>query len=154
MGREAVLEVRGRVEFLARTLKRVLMFACEPERAVEFVLDPASLQHPFGLEAFKVRQVAQRGEAERLQELLRRHVSERGARLGGANGAVDQALALERGDDVAADLSPRQPGNLPPRHRLQISDRRQRKGLRLGVIAESSRKSTLSRIEEIGTGIL
>ena len=46
--------------------------------------------------------------------------------------AVDQAVALERGDDVAADLPPRQPRNLPPCDRLQISDRREGKGLRPG----------------------
>ena len=37
-------------------------------------------------------------------------------------------------DDVAADLASRQFRNLPPRHRLQISDRRQRKGFRLGEL--------------------
>ena len=90
---------------------------------------PRPLQRAFGLKALEVRQVAQRGEAERLQEFLRGHIGERRAGLRGADGAVDQAVALERGDDVAADLPSRQFRNLPPRHRLQISDRRQGKGL-------------------------
>ena len=38
--RETVLEVRGRVELFARTLKRVLMFVREPEGAIEIILLP------------------------------------------------------------------------------------------------------------------
>ena len=106
----------------------ILLFR-QPERVVELILPLPCLHQAFGLEPLEVGQVAQRGEAERLQEFPRRHIGERRAGLRGADGAVDQAVAFERGDDVAADLASRQLGNFPPRHRLQISDRRQGKGL-------------------------
>ena len=116
-----------RVQF--RVVGRVLVSHQQPEGAVEIILWH-SLQQASGLELFEVGQVSQRSEPERLQEFPRRHIGERRAGLRGADGAVDEPLALEGGDDVAADLPSRQLRNLPPCDRLQISDRRQRKGLR------------------------
>ena len=90
------------------------------------------------------------------RNFLRRHIGERRAGLRGADGAVDQAVALEGGDDVAADLASRQLGNLPPCDRLQISDRRQGKGLRPGqfrnVIPSPSRMRGADRRGEAGFG--
>src|ERR1700733_12813465 len=121
--RETVLEVRGRIELFGHTLKRILIFVSEAERAIEVLPLLSALQQAFGLEPLEVRQIAQRGQPESLQECPRRDIGERGAGLGGADRPVDQAAALERGDDVTTDLPPRQPGNLPPCDRLQISDR-------------------------------
>ena len=63
---------------------------------------------------------------------------------------------LRAGDDVAADLPSRQPGNLPPRDRLQISDRGQRKGLRPGqfrnVVPSQSGMGGADRRGEAGFG--
>ena len=78
----------------------------QAERAVEVVVSLPCLHQAFGLEPFEVGQVAQGGEAERLQEFPRRHIGERRAGLRGADRAVDQSVALEGGDDVAADLAP------------------------------------------------
>jgi hypothetical protein len=64
----------------------VLLFR-QPERAVQFFVALPSLQQAFGLEPFEVGQVAQGGEAERLQECLRGDIGERGAGLRGADGA-------------------------------------------------------------------
>ena len=102
-GRETVLEVRRRIELFARALKRV-PFVRQPKRAIEISLLLVCLQQAFGFEPFEVGQVAQRGEAKRLQEFPRGDIGEGGAGLRRADGAVDQALAFQRGDDVAADL--------------------------------------------------
>ena len=92
-----------------------------------------------------------------LQECPRRHIGEGRAGLRRADRAVDQAMALERGDDVAADLAPRQPGNLPSRDRLQISDRSQREGLRPGqlgnVVRSKSRMRSADRRGEARFGV-
>jgi hypothetical protein len=113
-------------------LQSILFLFCQPERAVELGLTPIFLHQAVGLESLEVRQVAEGGEAKDLQESLRRDIGERGARLRGADRAVDQAVLLERGNDVASDLASRELGNLPPRDRLQISDGGQGKGLRPG----------------------
>ena len=106
-----------------------LLLVSQPQRAVQFFVALPSLQQAFGLEPLEVGQVAQRAEAERLQKFPRRHIGEGGAGLRRADGAVDQAVALERGDDVAADLAPREPGNLTSGDRLQIGDRGEDKAL-------------------------
>ena len=71
--------------------KHIFLLAAEPERAVEVVVALPSRQQAFGLErpgnshplcTFEVRQVAQRSEAERLQEFPRRHIGEGGAGFG------------------------------------------------------------------------
>jgi hypothetical protein len=85
----------------------------DPKRAVEVVVPLPSPQQFFGLEPLEVRQVAESGKAERLQEFPRRHIGEERAGLRRADRAVDQALAFQRSDDVAADLPRRQPRNLP-----------------------------------------
>src|SRR5574337_736817 len=102
--------------------------SCSPPRR-------GALEQPIGLKPLEVGQVAQGGESKNLQEFPRRDIGERRARLRRADGAVDQALAFQRGDDVAADLPTRQPGNLPPGHRLQIGDRRQGKILGAGEVS-------------------
>jgi hypothetical protein len=121
-GRIAFSVVRGGVQLW------ILLFR-QPERLVEIVVALPAPQQAFSLEPLEVWQVAQGDEAERLEEFPRRDIGERRAGLGSADGAVDEPMALERSDDVAADLAADQPGNLPPGDRLQISDRRQRKGL-------------------------
>ena len=89
------------------TRSRVELFLLidDPKGAVEVVQPRPCVQQAFGLEPVEVRQIAQGGEAERLQECLRRHIGEGGAGLRGADRAVDQAVALEGGDDVAAAVS-------------------------------------------------
>jgi hypothetical protein len=83
-------------------------------------------------------------------------ISKRRHGLGGADRAVDEAMAFQGGDDVAADLAARQFANLPPRHRLQISDRGQGKGLRpsdLGhVVPSQSGMGRKDRRYEAGFG--
>jgi hypothetical protein len=70
----------------------------QQERAVEVGILLPCLQQAFGLEPFEVRQVAQRGEPERLQEFPRGDIRKRRAGLRGADRAVDQPVAFERGD--------------------------------------------------------
>jgi hypothetical protein len=112
----------------------IILLAAEAERVIQIILSLPCLQQAFGLELFEVRQIAKSGEAERLQEFSCRHIGERRARLRRADGAVDEAMTLEGGDDVAADFAAREPGNLPPRHRLQIGDRGQDEGFGPGEI--------------------
>ena len=114
---------------VARKKAVVVPRARKSERAVEVLPPLPCLHQAFGLEPLEVGQVAQRGERERLQEFSRRHIGEGGAGLRRADRAVDQAVAFQGGDQVAADLPARQFGNLPPRDRLQISDGGQREGL-------------------------
>ena len=78
---------------VARKYVAVILSIAKPERAVEVVLPLPAPQQAFGLEPFEVRQIAQGGEAERLEEFPRRHISKRRPRLRGADGAVDQAVA-------------------------------------------------------------
>ena len=63
---------------------------------------------------------------------------------------------LERGNDVATDLPSRQLGDLPPRHRLQICDRGQRKGFGPGqfrnVVPSQSGMGGADRRGEAGFG--
>jgi hypothetical protein len=54
----------------------------DPKRAVEVVVPLPSPQQFFGLEPLEVRQVAESGKAERLQEFPRRHIGEERAGLG------------------------------------------------------------------------
>ena len=75
--------------------KAILLLFRQPKRAIEIILPLPSLHQAFGLEPFEVGQVAQGGEAERLQEFPRRHIGERRAGLRRADRAVDQAMALE-----------------------------------------------------------
>ena len=120
----------------------------EAEHPIQFRFPLPGLHQAFGLEPFEVGQVAQGSEAERLEEFPRRHIRKRRAGLRGADGAVDQAVAFERGNDVAADLASRELRNLPPCDRLQISDRGQRKGSALvsSPIASPARPGWTARI--------
>jgi hypothetical protein len=77
----------------------------QPKSTIEIIYLPR-LDEAFGLEPLEVGQIAKSGEAERLQESLRRHISKGCAWLRRADGAVDEPMALEGGDDVAADLPP------------------------------------------------
>ena len=91
----------------------VILSITKPERTVEVVVPLPAPKQASGLEPFEVGQIAQGGEAERLQEFPRGDIRERGAGLRGADRAVDQPMALEGGDDVAADFASREPRNLP-----------------------------------------
>jgi len=71
----------------------VFLGSAKPKSVVQFLLTLHAVKEPFGLEPLEVGQVAQGGEAERLQECPRRHVSERGAGLRGADVAVDEPVA-------------------------------------------------------------
>jgi hypothetical protein len=102
----SVLGPRARVELFVLLVR-------QPNRAIEIILSLPYPQLALGLEPLEVGQVAQRGEAERLQEFPRRHIGERRAGLRRSDGAVDQAMTFQRSDNVAADFAPRQPGNLP-----------------------------------------
>jgi hypothetical protein len=89
------------------------------------------------------------------QGISRRYIGEGGARLRGADRAVNKLIAFQRSDDVAADLPPRQPQNLPPCDRLQISDGGQRKGFGPGRLCNavlSSRMRGSNRRGEAGFG--
>ena len=83
--RDAASEVRGHVELFARTLERVLVVPRQPERLIEVVFPLPAFQQAVGLESLEVRQVAEGGEAEDLQEFLRRDIGERRAGLRGAD---------------------------------------------------------------------
>ena len=65
-------------------------------------------------------------------------------------------MALQRGDDVAADLPPRQLRDLPPRDRLQIGDRGQGEGFGPGqfrnVVPSQSGMRSADRRREAGLG--
>jgi hypothetical protein len=100
-------------------LQRRIFFVEEAECAVGFGLALGCLRRAFAFEPLDVGQVAQRGEPERLEELPRRHIGEGGAGLRGADRAVNEPVALEGGDDVAADFAARQFRNLPPRDRCK-----------------------------------
>jgi hypothetical protein len=89
------------------------MAAPKPEWAIQCFLALPSLQEAFSLEPLEVGQVAQRGEPERIQEFPRRDLGEWRARLRRADGAVDQAMALQSADHIAADLASREFRNLP-----------------------------------------
>ena len=68
---------------VARKHVAFFLSIAKPERGVEVGIPLPSLRWAFGLEPFEVRQVAQRGEAERLQEFPRRDISKRRARAEG-----------------------------------------------------------------------
>ena len=76
-------------------MQRRIFFVEEAECAVEFGLALGCLRREFAFEPFDVGQVAQGGEPEHLEELPRRHIGERRARLRRADRAVDKALAFE-----------------------------------------------------------
>ena len=80
------------------------ILARKAKGAVELRLGSRPLQQTFVHELFDVGEVAQRPEAENLQELLCRHIGEGRAGFGRAQSTVDEAIALQRSDDVAADL--------------------------------------------------
>ena len=70
---------------VAREHVAVILSIAKPERAVEVVLALPAPRQALGLDPLEVRQVAQGGEPERLQEFPRRHIGERapgcGARI-------------------------------------------------------------------------
>src|SRR5271165_4248335 len=66
--------------------------------------------------------MAQGGEPKHFKESFRRDISEGRPRLGRAEAPVDEAMTLQRADDVAADLPSGKPRDLRPRCWLQVSD--------------------------------
>lgn len=87
------------------------------------------MQEPLVFEPLDVGQIPQARQSEDLEESLRRDISNRRAGLGRAQSAVDETVALQRADDVAAYLLAGEARDLRARRRLQIGDRRDRQEL-------------------------
>jgi len=68
------------------------------KNGVEIGLGLWHLQESFVFKPFDAGKIAQRREAEDLQELFRRHIGKRRAWLRRAQGAIDQAMAPDRCD--------------------------------------------------------
>jgi hypothetical protein len=76
------------IEFrVPRKSVAVILWITEAQRAVELILRLPSLKQPFGLEPLEVRQIAEGADPKHLQEFPRRHIGERRAGLGSADGA-------------------------------------------------------------------
>ena len=95
-----------------------------------FVVTSRAFEQPCAFKPFQVRQIAQALERELRQELPRRHIGVRRTGLRAAGPGGDQALRVQRSDQIAAHLPPQHLSQLPPRHRLEICDRNENPRLR------------------------
>ena len=78
------------------------LFFAKTQHAVEIIGSRRPLEKPGVLELFDVREVAQVRQSKNLQKFCRGDIGEGRAGFGRAQAGVDEPVALQDADDVAA----------------------------------------------------